>query len=336
MTLLRKPLNIQVGLPKTGTTTLQRDVFPEFSGYVCGTESRGPSKERTESLHRLYQVKGGHRDWTSANWREAAAEWSQTASAVAPGPLLVSLEGLFRWFDPQSRQPWPLMGHGRKRKSSRVGRHPLVDFLAHFQDAAPNLQIRVIFTIRNQPDFMGSLYAQLSYRMRSPSQKDMEYKVRDLASRKDPFFDWNSTIRDIESVVGVENTKIVVFEDGLSRIGQEIASFVDSTWTPSQNLDKRHNARSTSTDVWQLTTSRCGPIRKTLGGIGSGVALRDSRLIGDSLKVLRDKSGPSKGSAGVASIRMTTELRSAIQHAFSEGNQVLAERLGRDLAVCGY
>jgi len=336
MTLLRKPLNIQVGLPKTGTTTLQRDVFPEFSGYVCGTESTGVSKERAESLHQLYQVKGGHRDWTSASWREAAAEWSQTASAFAPGPLLVSLEGLFRWFDPQSRQPWPLMGDGRKRNSSRVGRHPLVDFLAHFQDAAPNLQIRVIFTIRNQPDFMGSLYAQLSYRMRSPSQKDMEHKVRDLASRKDPFFDWNSTIRDIESVVGVDNTKIVVFEDGLLSISQEIASFVDSSWTSSQNLDKRHNARSTSTDVWELTTGQSGTIWGKIRRIGSGVKFRNSGLLGDSLKVSRDNSALRKGNAGIATIRMTTELRSAIQHAYSEGNQALAERLQRDLAAYGY
>lgn len=336
MTLLRKPLNIQVGLPKTGTTTLQRDVFPEFSGYVCGTESRGPSKERAESLHQLYQVKGGHRDWTSTSWREAAAEWSQTASAVAPGPLLVSLEGLFRWFDPHSRQPWPLMGHGRNRNSSRVGRHPLVNFLAHFQDAAPNLQIRVIFTIRNQPDFMGSLYAQLSYRMRSPSQKDMERKVRHLASRKDPFFDWSTTIRDIEGVVGVDNTKIVVFEDGLSSISQEIASFVDSGWAPSQRLDERHNARSTSTDVWQLTTSRSGTLWRKIQRIKSGVTFRNLGLIGDSLKDSRDNSALSKGNAGTATIRMTTELRSAIQNAYSEGNQALAERLQRDLAAHGY
>lgn len=183
---------------------------------------------------------------------------------------------------------------------------------------------------------MGSLYAQLSYRMRSPSQKDMERKVRQLASRNDPFFDWNSTVRDIENVVGVGNIKILVFEDGLPSISKEIASFVDSAWTPDENLDGRHNARSTSTDVWQLTTRQPGIVRRGLGQIRAAITVRNSRLLGDSSNHSRENTAPSKGGTGIATIRMPTELRSTIQCAFSEGNQTLAQRLNRDLTAQGY
>lgn len=336
MTTARVQLTLHVGLPKTGTTTLQRHVFPKYGGYICGTDSTGNSKVLADGLHALYQVKGGHRDWSSRAWRAEVEEWCRVACTFSSAPLFVSLEGLFRWFDPQTRQPWPFLGDGRGAPSSRVGQHPIVHFLDQFQAAAQDLELRTVLTLRNQSDFLGSLYAQLSYRMRSPSQQDFERKVQHLISRRDPFLNWNQTVSDIARTIGPQNLKVVLFEDGLNTVAQEITNFVSPTWQVSNDLQNlRHNTRSNSLDGWKLTTRRNilvrslprGPVRALRTALLQDLNNRDGKYLHRAEHRSRSPQN---------TIQIPTGLRRAIRSAYAEGNQVLAEYLQRDLINAGY
>ena len=329
-----RDLNIHVGLPKTGTTALQREVFTHFRGYVCGTESSGPSGELAQRMLHLFQAKGKHRDWRTDDWRLDAIDWWKQARTTSEGPLLVSLEGLFRWFDPVSGVPWPFMGDGDEGWSSRAGQHPLIDFTLALRNALSGSRIRVVLTIRNQSEFMASHYAQISYRLLEPSQRDFEKKVRQATQIADPFFNWYATSHGLVNVVGAENFKAVVFEEGLDQVSREIADFVDGSWTPP-SISTPHNVRRGPTG-WSVTSDG----KSRLRGLSRSVWPTDSfRRIRRSLVVatrplLRLVDGTPR--SALTPIIVPEDLRAEVRSAFRASNIDLGELCGRDLSGLGY
>ena len=327
-------LTLHVGLPKTGTTTLQREVFPEFRGYVCGTESSGRSGDLAQQMLRLYQVKGAHRDWNTDVWRSEAIAWWAQARATSDGPLLVSLEGLFRWFDPVTGMPWPLMGDGDARWSNREAPHPLIGFLLALQMCLPTCRIRVVLTLRNQSDFMASHYAQISYRVLAPSQGDFEEKVRQATRREDPFFNWFATAKGLSDVVGIENFRIAVFEEGLDQACSVITRFVDDSWRPVPVV-ARHNVREGPTG-WSATSDRRSRLRsltRDTWPIESFPRIRKLATVvgGPALRLVGGKSGSMR-----APIIVSEELREEICNTYQASNRLMAEMCDRDLMSLGY
>lgn len=327
-------LTLHVGLPKTGTTTLQREVFPEFRGYVCGTESSGRSGDLAQQMLRLYQVKGAHRDWSTDDWRSEVTDWWTQARETSEGPLLVSLEGLFRWFDPVTGMPWPLMGDGEERWSSRHGYHPLIDFVLALQTALGDCRIRIALTVRSQAAFMASHYAQISYRVLAPSQRDFQDKVRQVTRSVDPFFNWFDTARGLSNVVGPENLRIAVFEDGLDHVSRTIASFVDDSWRPVLTATT-HNVRG-GPDGWATTTDNRSRIRGLVRNAWpTGTLPRTRRGIAATTRPLLRLVGGSPRPART-SITMNEDLLTEVRDAYRESNISLGHLCGRDLRSLGY
>ena len=322
-------LTLHVGLPKTGTTTLQREVFPEFRGYVCGTESSGPSGDLAQQMLRLYQVKGAHRDWNTDVWRSEAIAWWAQARATSNGPLLVSLEGLYRWFDPVTGTPWPLMGNGKYR-SHRRGDHPLGSFLAALQTQFGDCRLRVALTLRNQSDFLASHYAQISYRLSNPSQKDFEAKVRHVITEFDPFFDWINALTQISSIVGAPNLQISVFENGLDSVARDISAFVDPNWVPAP-IKMHHNARGQQ-ETWTLTV----PQRRGLRRLLNAIRFRNLVQTRESLRNQRGLNSTSARSVDTSHLIVPRALRVEIQHHFKHVNEELSYLIGKDLVNFGY
>lgn len=334
MSVVQQDLVLHVGLPKTGTTTLQREVFPGFPGYVCGTESSGRSGDLAQRMLRLYQVKGAHRDWTTSSWRADAIDWWVQARTTSSRPLLVSLEGLFRWFDPVTGMPWPLMGDGNERWSAREAPHPLIGFVRALRVSLPECRMRVLLTIRNQPDFMASHYAQISYRLLTPSQGDLDEKVRQVIRRGDPFFDWSATAMGLLRVVGIENFRVTIFEEGLDQVAREIADFVDNSWHPPSVI-AHHNMREGSTG-WSTTTNRNSPLRRWARSFWPKRKFpRIRKAISTTVSpAVRLIGGTSRSPR--STITIGTELREEILRAYQESNRNLGKLSGRDLQKFGY
>lgn len=330
-----KILTIHIGLPKTGTTTLQRQAFPLIEGYLGGTESLGGSNRLPAGMLHLYQSKGSLQDWGTIDWEDTARSWWASAQQWPQGELLLSLEGLYRWPDPKTGHPWPLMGQGKESNSSRTGTHPIVEFIDRLRGIFDHCQIRVLVTFRNQADFLASLYAQLSYRMPSPNQNDFDDKVKDLLARRDPFLDWGGLTQGLSQVVGQQNLKVCLFEDGLPTVLQDMAEFVAPRLSQPLKVE-RLNQRASQDGGWSVTTTPFASSRGFINQVWPPSRMPRSRQL-----LLRPIAGllsrfAVQQSLDAKTIMLEPAITRNIRETYRQSTDYLSGVLEKDLREFGY
>jgi hypothetical protein len=217
---------IHVGLPKTATTSAQAHLLRGTPGYLgLDQQSRVPGDG--VHLNELEDLATRHTVLDPAEVRARTRAWvSQVSLLAAAGPrqsrLTMSHEGLSRWpIDGLHQLRWPVREypadwHGPRRRHRP---HPLASFLEHH--LVPEWRrfgtIRVCITLRNHPDWLASLYAQLSNRIASASQHDFEHQVRMLIAQSDPSIDYLALVQDVGAAVGPENLRVLLYEDAARR-----------------------------------------------------------------------------------------------------------------------
>jgi hypothetical protein len=328
-----RQLIIHAGLPKTGTTSLQRSVFPRLESYLGGTEPGGRHEILAADLLALYQDKFGHPNFGSTAWHREFRSWWDRVEDVRSINNFVSLEALFRWFDPVSGHPWPLMGEGTGYRSHRGGTHPIVSFASALVEELGDGRVKFVLTLRNQADFAISLYAQLSYRMLRPGQVDFERKIEGQLNSPDSFFDWFTTISSLSEVVGAERLLLPVFEDGLESVADSITRFVDGV-SPGV-VPTRANVRSSS-DGWAVDMTSKSMVRAWSRRVWPPDTQPMVRqVISRPLRGLA-RVGPKRSKVSAPHIEFPEALRRAFQASFRKSNSQLAEFVQRDLAPLGY
>jgi len=166
-----KHLILHLGLPKTGTTFLQREIFPRWKktlGYMDRQELAG--------IARLRQITQWYPPsiWGTAKERSATLN---LRNAIAASPeqeiRFISFENILAtnlfapnqgaYFNPVTGERWSPVSH-------------LPFILDLF---APNrLKTTILLTLRHQPEWIASLYAQSSNRIPWASQWHFEAQVR--------------------------------------------------------------------------------------------------------------------------------------------------------------
>jgi len=331
--MVERQLIIHAGLPKTGTTSLQRSVFPHLESYLGGTEPGGRHEALAAELLSLYQGEFGHPDFGSTAWRLEFQNWWDRVEDVRSIRDFVSLEALFRWFDPVSGRPWPFMVDGTGYRSHRDGTHPIVHFASALVEELGYGHVKFILTLRNQADFAISHYAQLSYRMLRPNQIDFERKIESQLNSPDPFFDWSTTVSCLREVVGAEHLLLPVFEDGLESVADCITGFVDGVSLGV--MPSRSNVRSSS-DGWAVDTTSKSTIRawsRRVWPLDTQPVVR--QVVSRHLRGLA-RVGPKRSKTSAQHIEFPEPLRRAFQASFRKSNNQLAEFVQRDLAPFGY
>lgn len=340
-----RQLTLHIGLPKTATTTLQTHVFPMLPGYVGKFYGESPNTAVEEPFR---QFQKAYEQWTEGKsaLTAPATQFIESLDRFNESQILISEEGLYRWpVDGRVEHGWPFFDGWHETFRARP--HPVVDFLAALREAGEGrLKVRVILTLRNQSDFMGSLYAQLQNSMRKPSQNDFEAKVTRALSTDDPFFDYATLVEELEQDLGDGDLLILLYEDGLELNVSRIAEFLGIELVAPHSSRSRENVKRHGSQSWkgawvEKPVTKRGP----LGRIRRAAA----RTWPDALRVL---AGPLKRALkrldaasesfvkpqtreGVV-ITMPDRLAREVREHYADSNERLAQTLERDLKSLGY
>jgi len=340
-------LIMHVGLHKTGTTTIQQQVLaglPNFLGkerYHDPPQTLSGTHEEDKMLHSVVK------DFlwlSSKELQRRTDEWvshvQKLASRNIPEqPLLISNEIFTEWRG-DTVEPWlysPTPNKKRKRKKPM----PLARFLGDYLIPAwGDGQVKVVITLRNQPEWLASLYAQQSDKIRYASQKDFEQQVANLISAEDPFLDWDSMVEEICSAVGRENVCVLLHEDmHQPAFWEDLISFMeieDSACRPEIN-NTRLNVRKSSSNQWELMRPATPTQRrlkykwpKFLFPLTRSIVLSGLRKFEPVMRqfIFANRRGDS--------IELNEEIVEKIRNYVKPFNARLSQRLNRDLTDLGY
>lgn len=322
MTLKKKNLVVHIGLPKTGTTTLQKGFFPKYSGYVVGAIK----ENRRRPLAEIYYQFSGSWPPSANGWQNDLKRWVDELLFDESGLLIISKENMSQWSRGGPSEHWPL--HYESPLAS--GTHPITVFLSELRSLLPQeINLTTIVTLRNQSDFLGSLAAELAEERYFKSAR-----FDRLVTRGDVFLDFNQFVRDLENVSGAQNHLTLLFEDGLETQMSKIIDLIgppdlDTEFDPGGEIASER-VRRTGASSWAFQKNPVPIVRKILNS-AAWRALRKSKwwpLFRLLRPLFRDL------------FRQTVEISDAdrlrIRAICHKSNELLAAHLKRNLVDLGY
>ncbi len=239
-------LTLHIGLPKTGTTFLQRQVFAGTEDLVFLHRRQGPEAEALCRDLKRY-VKIG--PLVAAFYRHRIRRRLSAMTDAGGTPrFLVSDENIAMsavgfW---QGRGPEPL------RVAARIA------------EILPRGQVRVVIGIRRQDQWLASRYAESSRRLGGLGQADFDRRMREIATAatlRGPlaWLDYGAIHECFSKVLGPENVKLVSLERIVAAPAATIRELGDFTGTagldgvtaPKPNRASR-NRLSKGPNTWRM------------------------------------------------------------------------------------
>lgn len=315
-------LYLHIGLPKTGTTFLQKEVFHRLASVQFLEKPRSALFRGT--YDREYGVLDRCFKRSVLVWRERGDEVFQELlrSASEPKDLLISDEGI----GTAARKPHSFRAH-----------------LEAFTQKALEWgfsSVRVFCTVRRQDQWLASHYAQISDRIPGASQASFEAFVSKWLDPAVGYFhdgvmlDYKALRDQIVLAVGEPHTLMLPHEllvkdpqSYLRRVAAFLEAGDDPVFSETVRPREESNVRSAGEDIWQIRRRRLA---------GSPVLhLRPGRLfkrMGLPTRISIRAPDLRRGKR----IEMTAELKKAVLKTYAPRNQELAESLGMDLRPYGY
>jgi len=243
---------LHVGLQKTGTTFLQKTIFPRHPTYV-GLHSGHPLSTRKN----LADLEHFFLDESPCSWGrdDPVPRWAQDLARQLRGErtVLFSYENLLR-------QPNLIEDYSCGLPAGSLWEP--AKHLAKFRETlAPNAsEVTVLITIRRQPEFLASLYAQYSKRFQKACQKDFEAKVKRLLRRVDSgettLLDFSHQIKSVEREV--PGARVILYplekirtEEYLRAMSDELGLAIPYP-VDLLRVNRPMNRRSLGRNVWEL------------------------------------------------------------------------------------
>lgn len=219
-------LILHIGLPKTGTTSIQSQFFAGRINYLgqdsqnrCISSSNTEAKELRKLLKDFLWKSFRHNEKQAHYWAHRCSELLQTSfisSENWPHTVILSDENLSKWPSSLYKGSYFPIVSGLLNKSDfkRYRPAPIIRLLRdHGQTLWPFGKIRVVITIRNQADWLASLYSQESDKISNASNVDFEKQVKKIISTDDPYLHWLYWIEDLEYVLGDEKLLVLPIEE---------------------------------------------------------------------------------------------------------------------------
>lgn len=265
------PLYLHAGMPKTGTTYLQDEIFSRLPGFDYANKPRANILDlaQWQGIVDAY-FKRSPAIWAALGGRLFTEVFGCVGAAPPTRPLLVSDEGVtggasippiqrFYW-DRKGQEPFALHAH-----------------LQEFQKCVLRYGysgLKILLTIRRQDTKLASAYAQVSDRIPGAGQASFEHFVDWYLNEKGSFYaggallDYNLLYEQIVAAVGEDNFLVLPFEmlkEERERFVSKVHTFLgqqcDHTGLPHTDYNVRKNVRSSESDVWQIRRRATGRTR---------------------------------------------------------------------------
>lgn len=345
-------LILHVGLPKTGTTTIQKHALSRVKGYM----GKGvPDIDFDDKQHLIDEL-------TTLSTRHRFIKPSEVQSRTKylvneiiylsnyyklSDRIIISQESLTQWPHYNSgKVKWPIYqsGSGCNNANIKIQKPiPIADYISKYLGPIwSNFgNIKIIITLRNQPDWLASLYAQMSEHIVFASQKDFEKQIRRLVLSNDPSLDYNELIHSLKVSVGDDNLDILFFEDiSSSKFWEDLFKFMrindkenyDTKKSPKENERTIHDDSS-----WRLSEGE-NIFKNWINDIWKK----------ESYPILRDIFLPSIRKYGGVfmtpllrrkrdeRIYLTYDIRELINNHCAESNRLLEENTNKNLRLLVY
>jgi len=335
-------LFLHLGMSKTGSTYLQKEVFPEVRNINFFDQ---PMSDVLE---------GGRQGIMARSFKRSPAIWRSSGDEIFDEILQEPKN------DTQDRskdvlisdqsagpQVWQLLPYlGSRWEQERQDPFLLRAHLEELSALAKRWgfsEMKTIVVFRRQDNWIASKYAQRSDRFPNASQSHFETFVDYLVDSSRGYFsdgivlDYMLLREQLTRAVEAENVLMVPFEllnRDPERYLREVISFFDngvedgtrlSKRLASQAAQRKHNIRSEEEGVWAIRDrmeTRVIPLRP--GRVFSALGLPNSIPL----------RWPEFGRE--TSIRLTRNLREKILEVYAESNEDLATDIGIDLSLYGY
>ena len=329
---------------------MQKRVFashPRYGGKYPGARdnqrtSQDETRELVEILMRSQFV-------SSLKTRKSVARWLERQRFVDENDpsrndtLLFSNEGLAFWPTSPSWNTRLPIETGRCIESQPRRERPapicriVGDYIKPMWDGG---RIKILLTLRNQPAWLASLYAQLGNEILWASQRDFEKRVDRLVEQEEPYLDWNGWVEDLVGTIGRENIMVKFVEDSVNAdYWTDITAFcgisggVDSDMTrdrgPRDNVRSRSDGMSWEVRKFDVSKVLANRNRRRLTAKDRTSKKRYVEQVGRIFNRLLDKCGRK-------SIRLDDRIREQVLSFVSSSNIKLESFAGKNLGEYGY
>lgn len=215
-----KRLTIHLGLPKTGSTSLQTQVFFDLPGYLGRNgHSELEWSEIAAWRDAFFTANSGRPLGQRDNyvWDALFVAWLDKIVRSPQQTFLISDELFLQWPSPHGNSAaWPVQT--APGAAPRRGVHPVVNLLSRMRSMLPpDVDLKTVVVLRNQSDWLGSLAAELAV-------ENTEF-VQRLIDTNDAALNYYSIVLELETLLGPSNHLTLFHEDGPARNAERILSF---------------------------------------------------------------------------------------------------------------
>ncbi|NBC48839.1 MAG: glycosyltransferase, partial [Gammaproteobacteria bacterium] len=299
---------LHIGMYRTGTTTLQEHFFSNQPGYFGRSKKKYGGWGYDDSSRLLLQAAQDCNNDSIERWLTSARERNQ-ASGVPR--FVFSNEALI---SPVERHIFPFQ-HQFTGDDDRLT-SPIFEFLRKLKTGALAAQeLKLLFVVRNQADWLHSYYARVSDRVVGASQADFELQVEQILAQSAFWLDWSLWVSQLDALLGREHVCVLAMETmGERRFWDQLCAFSGCV----EDFSVMENGLKEN-------VSAIDGHRKKLAPLQEGFSRAFSE---DDLKSLDHGRG--------SFVELTESLRHRILEQVEQSNHALQERLGVDLHDYGY
>lgn len=320
---------LHIGLPKTGTTVLQNRFFAREHCYA-GKSIEGGAKQFA------YTVQTSLLDHSV----EFVASLIEAETNKRPGRKLIMSNEAFSQISYNKRRTFVSknMDPVTLQDVERWAIIPVIEALSR------RISTKIIVSLRSQPEWMASNYAQLSNSILKPSQNDFETRVRKHLSSNSNALNWSKIVQSVINLAGRENVLVLLLEEmNQESYFRSLAEFMNISIEHRHLLGKEDvlNRRRASECSWKMRDFEFSEMnfvaKQAMRSIGlpkaPGIFRKPCRRLGKSAAPMLNAYFNNERHKEIV---LTKALKNEILLHCKPFNETLAGQLGRNLHRLGY